>query len=1001
MWKHVLLRPIAKPGHRNPSLPSSYRPISLLCVASKITENVVKARLQWELERRSMLNHQYASCPGISTTHALTTLLQKGKDAIARKQEVALITIDVGGAFNQIDHAALISCLQNLGLNDVASWINKWLSDRSFAVRFEESTSNRYLLGRRGIPQGSPLSPILWCLYLDSFFQQLRRLTDSGVWETGAYMDDLFVLVTAPSKRSLLHTSQLWLDTLGQWCEERGLHLDKPSYLLATASASELATSGDGLTSATDTMAALEPSLADHGSLDPLRELLPSTSSSAGVPQDTLSLHLRDGARLDPSRGSIRFLGMDVGPLLNSFDHIRRKCSAARSLAQRLRWVMRNVGAIPLTTRLKVAKMYILPILDYGSPLHPRMRRSDEAQVSQADKDILSFVLNIPSTSSFPSALALSHELGQFSTLTRWRLQSLLFGIRILQHPSHRSSINARDLFGTINTLRQTAAGRASEEKLYGTGNLVTLPAAETRRSLLHGPKIGPLRLAARSIPYYPLEQIPTQPSSPWQWDPLSISILDSDNAKRTEAIIRKGKAKYSARVYTDGSFTPATDRRPAKLGAAALLTSSHPPSHLTSVEALHADRWGIVEAELQAILLGLWLCHPEPGKRGWNRIDVFTDSQTALHRLASPWREDFRPLRHLTLQIRQEVASLRERFVIPINFWWIPGHADIWGNEQADRLAAQASERTPSTDPPPFGASKASEWARKAMLDHERQSWPSLAAHSILEITDVFDSTNLSTFVGLTMRLTSTLLKFRSCTIPVADHRDTSPGESLAICQCGAPWQDRDHLLLSCPLILTERLRVQRHLPPPQRNSVKYILLGGAFPDAKTRPGYLADLEGLLNACMNVLKETCIANGVLTSSITHLSRHRRLGDGALTFLPDRPASPVAETRPPVAAPLTELLAAGSSTFTFATVQAPVASTSRRLYLDFQDSDSDSSSTSSMSLSSEEDDDRGGQLDEPARTPSSHRRLPRPPRPPRPPLRHLHPLFSSGRRPFD
>ncbi|CBQ67624.1 hypothetical protein sr11574 [Sporisorium reilianum SRZ2] len=126
-----------------------------------------------------------------------------------------------------------------------------------------------------------------------------------------------------------------------------------------------------------------------------------------------LSLRLRDGARLDPKGHPIRILGMDIGAGLSSQEHIRRKCAAASFLAKRLRWIMRDVGAVPLSTRLKLAKAYILPVLDYGSPLHTRMRRkTDGPLVARADKEVFAFVLNVQPTSSFPSAKAMAHELG-------------------------------------------------------------------------------------------------------------------------------------------------------------------------------------------------------------------------------------------------------------------------------------------------------------------------------------------------------------------------------------------------------------------------------------------------------------------------------------------------------------------------------------------------------------------------------------------------------------
>ena len=218
-WRHATITVIGKPGLRDPCLASSYRPISLLCVASKVMESIIKTRLQWEIERQGLLLHQYTAIPGVSATHALAMLLQKGRDAVADRKEVALFSIDVGGAFNQIEHSALASLLQTKNLQALARWVMAWLKHRTFSVTFEGHASTTLQMGGRGIPQGSPLSPLLWCLYLDSFFESIQLSPDADTWETGAYMDDLFMLVVADSKPAMRRRLQTWLDALGSWCE--------------------------------------------------------------------------------------------------------------------------------------------------------------------------------------------------------------------------------------------------------------------------------------------------------------------------------------------------------------------------------------------------------------------------------------------------------------------------------------------------------------------------------------------------------------------------------------------------------------------------------------------------------------------------------------------------------------------------------------------------------------------------------------------------------------
>ena len=96
-WKTSTLIPIPKPG-KNPTHPSSYRPIALLSCVGKLMERLVAARLTWWLEEKCLLkeeqcgfrtpqrHHGRAGAVGLphlrhipSTTHHGGTLCRPGR----------------------------------------------------------------------------------------------------------------------------------------------------------------------------------------------------------------------------------------------------------------------------------------------------------------------------------------------------------------------------------------------------------------------------------------------------------------------------------------------------------------------------------------------------------------------------------------------------------------------------------------------------------------------------------------------------------------------------------------------------------------------------------------------------------------------------------------------------------------------------------------------------------------------------------------------------------
>jgi hypothetical protein len=59
-WKHAVLFSILKPG-RDPALPSSYRPISLLDTIRKLLEKIMLSRILYEVSGRRLPHDEVAS----------------------------------------------------------------------------------------------------------------------------------------------------------------------------------------------------------------------------------------------------------------------------------------------------------------------------------------------------------------------------------------------------------------------------------------------------------------------------------------------------------------------------------------------------------------------------------------------------------------------------------------------------------------------------------------------------------------------------------------------------------------------------------------------------------------------------------------------------------------------------------------------------------------------------------------------------------------------------
>lgn len=160
------------PKCRNPSMLKEYRPISLLPVISKVLERLVSRKFILPHIRSQLNPNQFAYIPGSSsgTTTALTIMSHKILQFLdASSGAVRLLTIDFSRAFDCARHDMIVASAKNYSVPYfLLNWITSFLTNRQQRVLWQGNFSN-WSLVRSGVPQGSVLGPILFCLLVDNF----------------------------------------------------------------------------------------------------------------------------------------------------------------------------------------------------------------------------------------------------------------------------------------------------------------------------------------------------------------------------------------------------------------------------------------------------------------------------------------------------------------------------------------------------------------------------------------------------------------------------------------------------------------------------------------------------------------------------------------------------------------------------------------------------------------------------------------------------------------
>jgi hypothetical protein len=121
-WKVAQFILIPKPG-KSPHQLSSYRPISLLPISSKVFEKLLLKRLLPLVEHSNLIpNHQFVFRPRHSTIKQTHRIIRVLNDALDNSQYCSAAFLDISQAFDKVWHKGLLYKLKrSLPLNYVSN----------------------------------------------------------------------------------------------------------------------------------------------------------------------------------------------------------------------------------------------------------------------------------------------------------------------------------------------------------------------------------------------------------------------------------------------------------------------------------------------------------------------------------------------------------------------------------------------------------------------------------------------------------------------------------------------------------------------------------------------------------------------------------------------------------------------------------------------------------------------------------------------------------------
>jgi len=402
-WKDAIVKPLVKSSP--PTSSSDYRPISILPALSKVLEKIVHKQVcNYLIENNLFCIFQSGFRTKHSTTTALLCVTEDIRLAMEKRLATLLTLFDFSKAFDCVYRPLLLEKLKKLGFSaGSVAWFGSYLSQRRQRVMVD-NLSSEWRETTRGVPQGSVLGPLLFCLYINDFF---TCLTHS---KYHLYADDLqiyyhFHLEHLQEAVDLINQD---VSAISLWAKKHGLKLN---------------------------VAKTQTIIIGH-------YRLMSTIDLNSVPPIIL-----DGTPLRYCE-KIKNLGLMMNCTLNWSDHVVGTCNKVFSGIHSLK---RFDNCFPFDVRVMLVKSLVFPHFDYCDIVINDMTVKLSEKLQRAQNYCLRYIFNIRRDEHItPFFRQLS--LLKLAEKRKLKILSFLYNLLQTKTPSYlsskftfNSSISARD----------------------------------------------------------------------------------------------------------------------------------------------------------------------------------------------------------------------------------------------------------------------------------------------------------------------------------------------------------------------------------------------------------------------------------------------------------------------------------------------------------------------------------------------------------------------------